>query len=488
MDVFQTLDNAGVVFCHWKSNDRLASALAGDEDLDLLVGREYRDQFDSILRAKGYKSATQSGLEPIKHYFGFDEAKNRLSHIHVCYGIVTGGSLLKNYRLPVEAVILGECRREFGVPIPAREVDLAIFVIRKLLEHTSPFEYAFLKRESELVIQEAKWLANGDMRERAARTASKMFPNIDEALFLRCCDTFLHHGVSLRCVPAGFALARALRNYRIRTGTTSGLIRCARLLKRLFRRLGRQPECKNLSHGGTVVAIVGADATGKSTVSAALRDVLSKHLRVVSFHGGLPPASPLTFIPRMFLPLARRLAPTLRTTRVQEKVLSSPKVDSTAPPRGLALWVFTLRSLMIAYDRARLLRRLVSLAASGTIVIVDRYPTDIIGAMDSAQLDATVLRLKRGSLLSRLARIETGLYRAMPPADVVVRLHVPVETAIIRNRDREKIGKEDDHYLRRRHGQAERTLHTRGTVVSISTEGDISATIRRAVTAVWRLL
>jgi thymidylate kinase len=485
--LLQTLDEAGVAYCHWKSNDRLAAALAGDEDLDLLVGRGYRDLFDSILHSKGYKSATRTTPEPIAHFFGLDEARNKLVHIHVYYAIVTGGSLLKNYRLPVERALLENCRREMDVPIPSREIDLAIFVIRKLLEHASPLEFFLLKRESALVQQEIKWLAVGDTPARAARLASQLFPNVEEALFHRCCTALIQHGVSLRCVRPGLALARALRNYRIRTGIMPAWIRGTRFLKRILHRLLRRPSGMSLSHGGAVVAIVGADATGKSTVSAVLQEMLSQHLRVVSSHAGLPPASPLTFIPRTFLPLARRLVPTLRTTQLQEKVLRDSGRD-TPPLGGVALWTFALRSLMVAYDRARLLQRLVSLAASGAIVVVDRYPTDIFGAMDSTQLDAMALQLKPGSLLFRLAAIENAIYRAMPAADVVVRLHVPVETAIHRNLERQKAGKEGESYVRRRHAQAERTYHARGTVISISTEGKVSDTLRLAMAAVWRAL
>ncbi len=488
MSLVEALNAAGVAYCHWKSNDRLARAIHGDEDLDLLVSREHRSRFECILNANGYKSLRQVGDEPITHYFGLDEASNKLIHLHVYYAIVTGGNLLKNYRLPVESALLGNCGRELTIPIPARETDLAVFVIRKLLEHTSFLEYLFLRRESHLVVGEAKWLALDGTPARAASVVSEMFPNISQAQFLRWCNTFLEHGVSLRCVPSGLALARAVRNYRIKTGVRPALVRCSRLFARILLRLVRQSARRKLSHGGALVAIVGGDATGKSTVSAVLTNLLSGDLRVARSHAGLPPASLLTFIPRMFLPLARRLAPALRTTRVHERTTQVSRPDLPAAFRGFALWIFTLRSLMIAYERSRLLRRLVSLAASGTIVIVDRFPTHLVGAMDSAQLDATALALKPGSLLFRLAETENAMYRAMPPADVVVRLHAPIETAISRNRDRDKPGKEDERYLRRRHAQADRTHYTRGTVVPISTEGDRASTIRSAVAAIWERL
>lgn len=486
--VLQALNSANISYCHWKSNNRLSAALAGEEDIDLLVARSSRDEFESILHACGYKSTRQTGPQGISHFFGLDDTRSSLMHIHVYYSIVTGGSLLKNYRFPIETSILSNCSHDHRIPIPAQEIDLALFAIRKLVEHTSLLEFLFLRREKQLVIEEARWLGANDTPERAARIASRVFPSVPEARFLRWCKLLIKHGVSLRCVAAGFGVARRLREYRIATGFKPVAIRCFRFFGRIISRCLKRSVRRDLSHGGTVVAVVGADATGKSTVSAALRDLLSSELRVRSFHAGLPPASLLTYIPRMFLPLARRIVPSIRTTRVQDKVIECAGSVSGLPPRGFALWVFAFRSLMIAYDRSRLLQRMARLAASGAVVIVDRYPTDIVGAMDSAQLDVAVLRLSSGTLLYRLAKLENRLYLKMPPADVILRLEVSLETAIDRNQRRVKAGKEGERYLARRHMQAGQTIYKRGEVININTEGALSDTMRKAITETWQRL
>ena len=36
-EVLRRLDDRGVAYCHWKSNDHLAAALSADTDLDILV-------------------------------------------------------------------------------------------------------------------------------------------------------------------------------------------------------------------------------------------------------------------------------------------------------------------------------------------------------------------------------------------------------------------------------------------------------------------
>jgi thymidylate kinase len=118
---------------------------------------------------------------------------------------------------------------------------------------------------------------------------------------------------------------------------------------------------------------------------------------------------------------------------------------------GLSSLLYALGCVLTAWDRRALALELRRRAASGGIVICDRYPSVQPGAMDSARLVA----LSGGGLLSsvfgRLAALERHLYRQIPPPDVVVRLTVPVDVAIARNRERQKRHKEGDDYVLHRH-------------------------------------
>ena len=87
-------------------------------------------------------------------------------------------------------------------------------------------------------------------------------------------------------------------------------------------------------------------------------------------------------------------------------------------------------SLLYA-DRSRLLHRAKRHAANGNMDVCDRYPTEIVGAMDSPRLESCEGRRNwKGRLLNRLATIEQRLYRDVPAPDLVLRLQVTLERSV----------------------------------------------------------
>src|SRR5207245_373275 len=96
-----------------------------------------------------------------------------------------------------------------------------------------------------------------------------------------------------------------------------------------------------------------------------------------------PPPSVPTALPRLLLPLLRRMMPRYRTTRIELRAAegTEPEGMRTGP-----LLVYALRALMLAYDRKKLLIRAHRRAANGTLVLSDRYPTRQPGVPEGAML------------------------------------------------------------------------------------------------------
>ena len=74
--------------------------------------------------------------------------------------------------------------------------------------------------------------------------------------------------------------------------------------------------------------------------------------------------------------------------------------------------------------------------------------------MDSAKLESSEDNRRQDKLVSFLASLEHHIYRQIPPPDAVIRLSVPVDVAIRRNKTREKGKKEPDTYVLRRHSMS----------------------------------
>src|SRR5687767_2140206 len=101
-NLFNSLEQKGIRHCHWKSNIRLEATLAAAEDIDLLVDQRDAGLFYAVLLENGFKltqSRSGGGHPGVFHALGLDEASAELVHVHAYFQIVSGDSLVKNYRM-----------------------------------------------------------------------------------------------------------------------------------------------------------------------------------------------------------------------------------------------------------------------------------------------------------------------------------------------------------------------------------------------------
>lgn len=488
-----TLRGAGIRYCHWKSNWRLAADLAHGDELDLLVDRRDAQRFEAVLAELGFKQAAeqlQTPMPGVLHYYGMDHATTQLLHLHIYYHVITGESVLKNYQLPLDAPLLAGGRTIGGVPAPMARVELVVFTIRAMAKHAALPELLLLLRGGgagyAALREELAALLAGECAGSYPEVLAAWLPAIDPLLFGQCIAALHDDAPLLRRVRLARRLGRQLRAYQRFGPVTAARLRVGLFARRSMRRLRRAGKSKHLASGGALVAFVGPEATGKSTLVSATARWLGQAFEVETAHLGKPPATWLTALPNLALPLLRRAAPGQRMSRVTQ---SEPE----AAPRTPSL-LYAVRSVLLAWDRRALARKLRRQAANGALVVCDRYPTAQVGAMDSARLPAVANdQQMRGSprrerLVGRLARIEQWIYRHIPAPDLVIRLTVPVEVAIERNRERIKRGKESDAYVLHRHTSGVVPAYPSAITIELDVNQEREQTIAEARRIMWDAL
>lgn len=151
---------------------------------------------------------------------------------------------------------------------------------------------------------------------------------------------------------------------------------------------------------------------------------------------------------------------------------------------------YAIRALTLAWDRYRLLQKVYRAKAQGDLIVCDRYPSEQIGAMDSPRLkEKTGKKGLKASLFNTMARQEHRLYERMPAPDIVIKLHVSIETAKKRNSARVGGDRDNDDFLEVRHRYAHE-WHKSGTkhIFKISTEVPKSESILNIKKAIWESL
>ena len=308
-NLFGSLEQNGVCYCHWKSNIRLEETLAAAEDIDLLVDKRDAELFYTALLENGFKLAqSRSGIghPGVFHAFGLDEASAELVHVHAYFQIVSGDSLVKNYRLPIERSLLEQTRYVLGVKVPLAEAELVLFALRIALKHTNPIEILMANRHYQRITKELRWLREAANTERAEALCTAWFPSIDPLLFRQLLDAIEAERAVIRRAVLGWRVARRLRGLRRLSPMLAAVSRFWRALSLFANRLRRRKDLV-LQNGGLIVPLVGPKAVGKSTISQELENRLGLHLDILRIHAGKPPPTAVTLLPRLLVPVARLL-------------------------------------------------------------------------------------------------------------------------------------------------------------------------------------
>lgn len=480
--LIMALDAAGVRYCHWKSNIRLQKSLAGGEDLDLLIHRADAAALFSALSQTGFKLCRSTGgidHPGIIHALALDDAGQKLLHVHAYFQILTGDSLAKSYRIPIEEALLAEPTRLYGIPVPDAAVELAVFVLRVLLKHGALSEIALINRDYDASRSELVWLSGRADWQQARAWLCRWMPAADPALFDRAYDAVSRRDALLRRGWLARRLEPDLRGFRRISAGVGAVSRWRRLFVLALGRFRRRRDLQLVS-GGMIVAMVGPKAVGKSTLGRQLRTALGQHLDVRQVHVGKPPATLVTALPHLVIPLARKLFPRDRS-RAYEALVEAHAGKSYS-------LLYVLRITMLSYERQVLLGRCWRAAAAGAIVVTDRYPSLTIGAMDSGQFDDTAVQACRSPLKKWLMKREQALCRAAPQPGVVLRLRTDIGTTVQRDAFRNKVGGPDGEAVRRR--WARETIGDFGAtlVFDIDTSMQIEDTSAEVVRRVWAAL
>lgn len=487
--LFERLDAAGVRYCHWKSNWALPETLEGETDLDLLVSRQDASSYRRILDELGFRPAVQHGSPPfpaVEHDHALDDPTGALVHVHSYYRVISGGSLAKNYHLPIEEMLLRDVRREAQVNVPSRGAELIVFVVRMSLKHATLAELALVTRDWENVRREAAWLVTDDARVEARALLASWLPTLDLRLFDDALDALTAPAPVFRRVVVGRRVRRVLRPYLRRSRLRAWLAEVDAFADKAIARSRGSKRRLSPGTGGAVIAFVGPEATGKSTLLEDTERWLGAHFTVRRVHAGKPPSTLLTALPNLLLPALRSLFPGQRSTRVTAGLAAAVEEQAPASAGNSFPLLFGIRSVLLALDRRALLVRAHASASNGAIVLSDRYPSVERGAVDGAQLGHDHGSPAERSVRRRLAALEARLYRDIPPPDLVVYLTAPLEVALERNRERGK--SEPESYLLTRHTRSSRLEFDRTTVHRLETNrplDEVTAQLRRLV---WRAL
>jgi len=453
----RALETEGVSYCHWKSNNALDRSASGDNDLDLLVSRADVPRFTSILGRLAFKQANASAekqLPGVVDYFGYDEAADRLIHVHAHYQLVLGHDMTKNYRLPIERPYLESAIQGELFKVPAVEFEFIVFVIRMVLKHcTWDVVLGGQGRLKRAERAELDYLQARISQQRVVDILKRHLPYLDAQLFNNCIQALLPGSSAWRRATLARRLQAGLRANARRPVPVAVYLKLWRRARLAFRRrIVKSPPKYRLASAGGMIAIIGGDGAGKSTAIDALCAWLSQNFATTRVHLGRPVWSGTTATIRAVLKIGNLLGLYPVDASYQETLNQKSPVSPGYP------WL--LREVCRARDRYRTYVRARRFAANGGLAILDRFPVPQVMRMDGPRAARFLSELADGPQAhqflsprrsSRFARslltLEESYYRQTELPEVLVVLRLDPETAVQRKPD------EDPAFVRERNAE-----------------------------------
>jgi thymidylate kinase len=470
--------------CYWKSTTRLAAALAGETDLDLLVSRHDQHRLQACLLANGLKlfpTVPSRSDQAMINYLGYDEPSGLIVHVHIHTHVVSGYRLLSEYRLPWAEKILERSvpHPRFPVNVPDPATEAVLLITRGLLElrRSDPVtarNWNAMRRKFDMDHQALA--ERVDPASLRARSAELMGEPIAERLAAALTDRVpleRQHGLR-RLVRKTLGPHRVFNSIETAVrAVTRGIAWVASTLNQRYLHLPR-PLHRVAPGGGIVVALMGVDGSGKSTAVAGLRRWLGTEVDTMPIYFGTGDGRPsLILLPlKLLVPLFTRL------TSSRPRGSSHGNVSSQ-PPGLIYSLLLTLWSFALAIEKRHKLIQARRAADRGMVVIADRYPQDQLASFNDGPLLPRLMRVPRW-----LRQFEASAYelaRRVPP-DLVIKLTASPD--LIAKREPTM----DRDVIRQRTAELQMLAFPDSTVVCIDAAQPLDSVIRQIKNEVWRHL
>ena len=462
LDALQGAERLGIKLAVWKNRNKIEESLSGGFNIDVLVQEKDKTSFESILHKFDFFEADSrhKSFPGITHYFRLTAGEPL--HIHVYFRLVTGESSLKEYDLPLVDYVLWQTFKDqtFGISVANDQAAVYLFILRHYLKSGSLLGRRGYKKK---VVEEKEDFGVNDDMLMSAKFASDplgIVPLIKKEEIV---------GGGIPSLAAALRMKWYLRSYQRRSSLYFAF---KRNLPVILNKLGIEQSIKQkkklLKPTGAVIAITGTEATGKSTMVDKVVNNLGRQFEVVYAHVGKPPVFISLFVGALvrILKWARKEG----NSAYSEKKCGEPEgAAENRPDAGFVRRLFNaVKALEVAFSRLVLTRLLTKKARRGLVVITDRWPSMEPGKMDGARINPD------DGLIERLAfGCEIWMYNKMPAADLAIILSVPLEVALKRNAQRDKLGKETSDQVIARHSNNRHALPKAKKIERYSNEGSL---------------
>jgi thymidylate kinase len=407
--IFKVFNDESINYCHWKSNEHLLEGLIGKTDLDILVNEKQKEECQRILKETGFKQVFSPSFlryPQIEDWIGFDEKSGNLLHLHLHYKLLTGKKLVKEQYLPWDKLML-ESRvfdEDFGIFTTNPNLELIVLAARIGIKTNfiKIFNFLFRNILPENIIKELRYLYEKSNKQKVEVFCKEIFGDKEGEKFTELIFNLISLPRPINVLKIKFFVLAKLYNYRrygiFRTNIKYFFNISQILSLKFLNKFGaRCIVKKTIKPKGFIIATVGADGSGKSTVVDELYKWLSWKLDVHKFYLGL---------------------------------------NKNIFMRGLRILTMNLRNFFSVRSKYKKIIKIQRLRQRGSVILTDRYPQNqFLGINDGPLMQGKIFSSR---FFSNLSNYEKKIYKLIAEKyypDMVIKLHIVPEIAFNRKKE-----------------------------------------------------
>jgi thymidylate kinase len=431
--LFDMLHQSRINYCHWKSSEHLYASMLADTDLDILFEEKQEERLKPTLDRLGFKKfkpIKQKQYKDIEDFIALDVPSGKIIHLHAHFKLTLGEAYLKSYQLDLEDKVLrsrvfDEVFHIYRIA-PAFELTLLYF---RLALKTRNRDVLKMHLRNKIfytgnILKEYKWLKQRCTEVEIEAVLKPLFDDYRPIYNIITKDFNRREILKLSGL-----LKKRFKDQRSFSSLHALLLRWQReillkVYKKCFSLLHRPIILQRINpRGGLIVAVVGADGSGKSTVIANLQSTFRKKIDVYNIYFGSGDGRK-SWLRKIVFNLKRIIV------RVKAKKQRPASIKSVkAKKKGFIVSTLKyMEALMIASEKRRNLKLMQAAKKKGMLVICDRFPQNQTMGYNDGPLLHHIFRSKN-LILRAIAKKEFRSYQlaANNPPDVLFKLIADVQ-------------------------------------------------------------
>ncbi len=447
--LFKTLNKHGVKWCSWKSNQHLDVGIRGDTDLDILFLPEDRSHVKGIMLKSGFvefKPAEHRGYPGVSDFISFDVQTGKVLHVHAHFLLTLGEKNAKSFIFPWNSVLLENCEcspsdKDVCVLKPCFEI--LFLIVRDAIKIRTRDNVKNLIKPRRYggkdFWREFEWLKERVVVEDFEYAVNTLFGYQYYDLLLDALEN--PNWSNMRAIKTYVNECGYVHGWKRmgpkRTAYTMLLHEGYNKFCRVFEKLKIEQfwviRRRVLPGEGIVIAFLGADGSGKSTVVKTLQNEWEHKIDVPRFYLGHGDGQKSFYIRivKSFLSFARFLK-----KRIKGHEISKPHTSEIKPretDRKACGYSDFLMAIANVFSKKTLLRKIHRLRQRGYVVICDRWPQNQVAGINDGPLLSSCLDSKN-IIIRTIANWENKQFQylgAFHP-DLAIKLIASLDVALAR--------------------------------------------------------